>query len=158
MAGASTPGEASDNPVAINITALVDIIFCLCIFFFCSFHFRQLEGKFESWLPKERGVNATPPPIIALEDIRIFLKYNPNAADTTEAVRRQVMSTPVTSDKHLVDLILGLVANYKKLQLDDVPVIIDAEPLVPWKEVVNVLSLCRLTGLYNIEIGPAAKV
>jgi len=155
MAGASTPGEASDNPVAINITALVDIIFCLCIFFFCSFHFRQLEGKFESWLPKDRGVNATPVVKIDLEDIRIFLKYNANAADTTEAVRRQVMSTPVTSDKHLVDLLQGAVANYKKLQLDDVPVIIDAEPLVPWKEVVNVLSLCRGVGLKKLQFsGP----
>jgi hypothetical protein len=92
---------------------------------------------------------------IALEDIRIFLKYNANAADTTEAVRRQVMSTPVTSDKHLVDLLLGAVANYKKLQLDDVPVIIDAEPLVPWKEVVNVLSLCRSVGLQKLQFsGP----
>ncbi|KAF0241790.1 MAG: hypothetical protein FD180_4260 [Planctomycetota bacterium] len=42
-----------DNPVALNVAPMVDIIFCLCIFFMCSFHFKQLEGKFESWLPKK---------------------------------------------------------------------------------------------------------
>ena len=44
-----------DNPVALNVAPMVDIIFCLCIFFMCSFHFKQLEGKFESWLPKGHG-------------------------------------------------------------------------------------------------------
>lgn len=42
---------SDDNPVGINVTAMVDIIFCLCLFFMCSMHFKQIEGKLESWLP-----------------------------------------------------------------------------------------------------------
>ena len=29
MGGSQNIGEASDNPVAINVTAMVDVIFCL---------------------------------------------------------------------------------------------------------------------------------
>jgi len=59
-------GESPDNPVAINVTAMVDVIFCLCVFFMCSLHFRQVEGKFETWLPKggteiEFALGAAPP-------------------------------------------------------------------------------------------------
>ena len=56
MAGSSNIGEASENPVALNVTAIVDIVFCLCLFFMCSLKFKQLEGKIETWLPKDRGV------------------------------------------------------------------------------------------------------
>src|SRR5579872_6335919 len=48
MAGAAS----EDDAVSLNVTPLIDIIFCLCIFFMCSFHFKQLEGKLDSWLPK----------------------------------------------------------------------------------------------------------
>jgi biopolymer transport protein ExbD len=43
MAGTQNIGEASDNPVAINVTAMVDVIFCLCLFFMFSFKFKQFE-------------------------------------------------------------------------------------------------------------------
>ena len=45
MAAAQDPSE---NPVAVNVVPLVDIIFCLCVFFMCSFKFKQIEGKFTS--------------------------------------------------------------------------------------------------------------
>ena len=155
MAGAATPGESSDNPVGINITAMVDIIFCLCIFFMCSFHFRQLEGKMESWLPKDRGVNATPVKQVELEEIRIFLHFNPNAADAAEAVRRQIMSQPVTDDANFRQVLRGLAGNYARQGLGEVPVIIDSDPQVPWREVVNCLSLCRQEGLQKLQFaGP----
>ncbi len=157
MAGSATPGEAADNPVGINITPLIDIIFCLCIFFMCSFHFRQLEGKMESWLPKDRGVNATPVTKVEIEEIRIFLKFNKNATDTADAVRRQIMSKPITDDNNFRTVLRGLVANYNQKDMKDVPVIIDSDPDVPWKDVVNVLSLCRLEKLEKVQFsGPRA--
>ena len=55
MAGVSV-GEDAENPVAINVTALVDIIFCLCVFFMISFKFKQIEGKFDTWLSKSKGL------------------------------------------------------------------------------------------------------
>jgi len=55
MAGSQDPNE---NPVAINVVPMVDVIFCLCVFFMCSFKFKQIEGKFDSWLPKDKGLGA----------------------------------------------------------------------------------------------------
>ena len=157
MAGSSTPGEASDNPVGINVTPMVDIIFCLCIFFFCSFHFRQLEGKMESWLPKDKGVNATPPLKINVDDIRIFLKFHSNAVNASQAVTRQVASTPVANDDELRSVLRASVQNQTKAGATEIPIIIDSDPSVPWKEVMSVLSLCRLEGLTRLEFaGPRA--
>ena len=48
-------GNQDENPVAINVVAMVDIIFCLCLFFMCSLKFKPLDAKFDSWLPKDKG-------------------------------------------------------------------------------------------------------
>src|SRR2546426_4995004 len=77
MAGGASIGEEADNPVAINATAMVDVIFCLCIFFMCSFHFKQLEGKLDSWLPKDVGPHAVPI-VHPLEEIRVLLQRDGN--------------------------------------------------------------------------------
>ena len=53
MAGSHDP---DDNPVAINVVPMVDVIFCLCVFFMCSFKFKAIEGKFDSWLPRDKGL------------------------------------------------------------------------------------------------------
>ena len=47
--------DARDNPVAINVIPMVDVIFCLCVFFMCSFRFVVREGEHETWLPKTKG-------------------------------------------------------------------------------------------------------
>src|SRR5262245_63594062 len=100
MGGTQNIGEASDNPVEINVTAMVDVIFCLCIFFMCSFHFKQLEGKIDAWLPKGHGnqINNAPPPPVILEEIRVFMRWDP-ARGTT----RKVGSTATGSDAELMD-------------------------------------------------------
>ena len=155
MAGVSTPGESSENPVPINVTAMVDIIFCLCIFFMCSFHFRQLEGKMESWLPKDRGVNAQPVQKVELEEIRIFLKFIANAPDASQAVKRQVGPRVINNDDELRATVKSLAADFAKSGLAEVPVIIDSEPQVPWKEVVNVMRICREEKLSKLQFaGP----
>ena len=148
MAGGTS---SEDNPVHINVVPLVDIIFCLCVFFFCSFHFRQLEGKMESWLPKDKGVNTTPVKQVMVEEVRIFLKYNRNATSIDDAVIRQVGAVVVGSDDELRVQLQANVERFKKLGLPEVPVIIDGEKKVPWREIVQVLSLCQMEGLRKVE-------
>src|SRR5437773_3324173 len=76
MAGGGGGGD-EENPVPVNCVALIDIIFCLCIFFMCSFHFRQLEGKLESWLPNKVGVQPVPIANPQLDEIRVFFSREP---------------------------------------------------------------------------------
>src|SRR5258708_35873102 len=72
MAGAAM-GDG-DEAVQLNVTPLIDIIFCLCIFFMCSFHFKQLQGKLDSWLPKDKGNQAGGVATANMDEIRIFVR------------------------------------------------------------------------------------
>jgi biopolymer transport protein ExbD len=154
MAGSQNIGEASDNPVAINVTAMVDVIFCLCIFFMCSFHFKQLEGKIDSWLPKDRGIFNNDPTFdneMVKEEIRVVMTWDPRSNVTQRKVMR--VTNWVESDQELVRAIVGMAEDYKKVQNNTFPLIIDAHPDVPWQEVVHVMDLCRQNGLERIEFG-----
>src|SRR3954465_2638834 len=66
-------GDDDENPVPVNCIALIDIIFCLIIFFMCSFHFKQLQGKLESHLPRDKGVNAPAVRRAIVDEIRVAL-------------------------------------------------------------------------------------
>ncbi len=140
-------GSDEDNPVPVNCVALIDIIFCLIIFFMCSFHFKQLEGKIDSWLPKDKGVHGTPITNPVLEEIRVSLKWD----DGARAVERKLGARPVGDDRELGELLTASHADFVNLGKPDIPVIIDAEPRVPWKEVIGVLNVCKRQGLEKIE-------
>jgi len=147
MGGSQNIGEASDNPVEINVTAMVDVIFCLCIFFMCSFHFKQLEGKVDAWLPKDKGNQQGLPPPVILEEIRVFMRWD---AERNVTVRK-VTRTDVSSDQELVDALNARKGDYERANKSIFPVIIDATPDVPWQEVVHVLDLCKANKYSMIE-------
>jgi biopolymer transport protein ExbD len=149
MGGSSNIGEASDNPVEINVTAMVDVIFCLCIFFMCSFHFKQLEGKIDAWLPTDKGNQQhLPPPPPVLEEIRIFMRWDPSTGVTTRKIGSRA---PTSGDDELRETVRSLKADYDRAQKPKVPVIIDATQDVPWSDVIHVLDLCKAEKLSQIE-------
>lgn len=155
MAGGGNIGEASDNPVAINVTAMVDVIFCLCIFFMCSLHFKQLEGKIDTWLPKDRGAQAGKPDKITLEEIRVFMRWDEGARATTRSVGNR---GGVTSDDDLMTLVKQMCADYKNAGKTDFPVKIDATGDVPWADVVHVLDLCQTNNIERIEFAEPFEI
>jgi biopolymer transport protein ExbD len=147
MAGSTVPGEGGDNPVELNVTAMVDIIFCLILFFMCSFHFKQLQGRIDSWLPKDEGVNAGPPQASVLEEIRVVLAPGPTGTVTS------LGAVQVSSWDELGRLLLASAADYEATgkRRDEVPVIVDAAPLVPWRDVMEVMNVCKANGLTKIQ-------
>ena len=147
MGGSQNIGEASDNPVEINVTAMVDVIFCLCIFFMCSFHFKQLEGKIDAWLPTDKGNQHGPPPPVILEEVRVFMRWEAERNVTTRKIGSQMVAT----DDELCAAIRARKADYERAGKTQVPVIIDATDPVPWHEVVHVVDLCKHEKLSQIE-------
>ena len=132
-------GEPSDNPVEINATAMIDVTLCLCAFFLCSFQYKQLEGKVETWLPKDRpsyhgccgGV---------IEEVRVTIRWDAESNTT----RRKVGNRgAVSSDSELMTLLEQIRKDYKKAGRTRVPVLIDATEAVPWQDIVHVVDLCR---------------
>ncbi len=151
MSGTSEFGECGENPVEINVTAMVDVIFCLVVFFMCTFHFKQLEGKIQTWLPKDRDCGWTPQPPV-LEEIRVIMRRDPQSGAVS---RRLGNRPPVTSDTALVDDILVMVQDYIKAGRTHCPILVDASADVPWTDVMHVIDLCRQRGLLNVEFTAA---
>jgi biopolymer transport protein ExbD len=148
MAGSSDDGE---NPVPLNVTPLIDIIFCLIIFFMCSFHFKALEGKLDSWLPREKGVHPAQIVNPVLDEIRLVLGYDEGA----RAVERRLGARAVGSDEELGELLSQARHDFAALGKTDVSASIDAGPRVPWAAVVRAMEICRAARIPKIELaGP----
>jgi biopolymer transport protein ExbD len=148
MGGSTNLGEASDNPVEINVTAMVDVIFCLCIFFMCSFHFKQLEGKIDAWLPQDGNLNGRINPTPLLEEIRVIMWWDPTTGMTLRKIGNR---GPVSGDDELMSTLRSMKSDYDRAQKFQVPVLIDATAEVPWTEVIHVVDLCKSEKLSQIE-------
>ncbi|MSR63963.1 MAG: biopolymer transporter ExbD [Planctomycetes bacterium] len=149
MAGSSM-GDDADNPIAINVTPLVDIIFCLCVFFMISFKFKQLEGKFDTWLPKNKGFEGMPLKAV-IQEIRVALFWNENST-----VTRKFGTRIVPEDDVLQKLISDSFADFKRLNNPDVGLTIDADVRVPWEAIVNVMNTGKKAGLNKVEFAAGA--
>ena len=151
MAGVSV-GESEENPVAINVTPLVDIIFCLCVFFMISFKFKQLEGKFDSWLPKGKGSSGAVTAEGILDEVRVALTWDQDSQRTI----RQLRDRRVDDDAELSALIAEAHDDWVRMNKPDTPVTIDAEARVPWEEVIKVMNICKQIHIDKIEFALGA--
>lgn len=145
-------GDQKDNPVAINVVPMVDVIFCLCVFFMCSFKFKILEGKFDTWLPKDKGLEGTPTNEI-VQETRVQLFWDAKK----QVTNRRLGTRMVNDDAQLEQFLKESRDDLARLGKTDAPVTIDAEQPVPWLEVTNVMNICKRNGLEKIEFAFGAK-
>ena len=149
MAGSQNPGEASDNPVGINVTAMVDIIFCLCLFFMCSFHFKQLQGKIDTWLPKDRGIFQGQAGELVKDEIVVVMHWDPATRRTVHKLRNQ---PAVGSAEELMQSGLQIADGYNRAGNTTYPLVIDSAPDVPWRDVVHFMDLCKGNSIERLEL------
>jgi biopolymer transport protein ExbD len=143
-------GNAEDNPVAINVVPMVDVIFCLCVFFMCSMKFKQIEGKFDSWLPKNKGNSGV---AAEIAETRIALFWDQDK----QVTRRQFGHRTVESDAELESLIKSAHDDFVLKNKPEAPVIIDGDARVPWKDVMNVVNIAKKLKIDNIEFALGAQ-
>jgi biopolymer transport protein ExbD len=151
-------GSSDENPVAINVVAMVDIIFCLCLFFMCSLKFKPLDAKFESWLPKDKGGRPSTAVNPILDEIRILLSWNKDANKLERLFGQQVVPPTEEGNERLKKLIKDAYVDYKARGNPNVPVIIDSGPLVPWSMVVEVMDIAKDSGVQKIEFGTGTEL
>jgi biopolymer transport protein ExbD len=149
MAGSQDP---SDNPVAVNVVPLVDIIFCLCVFFMCSFKFRQLEGKFETWLPKTQGHDSPAEPSQFLTEMRVALLWDPSTATVTRKFGARV----VNDDVDLARAVAEARDSWSERGVPDAPLTIDADVRVPWDVVTHVVDVAKRAEIARIQFALGA--
>jgi len=62
-----------DRPDDLNMTPMIDVVFQLLIFFMLSMHFKEVEGKLLSQLPKDKGLAPTHVLQPELQEVRIVI-------------------------------------------------------------------------------------
>jgi biopolymer transport protein ExbD len=135
--------------VPLNVVPMVDVIFCLCVFFMCSFEFKQVEGAFDSWLPKNKGCGTLS---ASVHEIRVALSWD----QEEQRVRRQFGQRVVEDDDELERLIQGARDDGTAQDKPDVPLIIDGDPRVPWRDVIEVVNLAKALEIENVEFALGA--
>jgi biopolymer transport protein ExbD len=74
MASQAVRQGDGDEAFDINLTPMIDVVFQLIIFFMCAMKFKTLEKKIEAFLPKDRGLEATPQRIEERQEIKVTIK------------------------------------------------------------------------------------
>ena len=151
-------GNQDENPVAINVVAMVDIIFCLCLFFMCSLKFKPLDAKFDSWLPKDKGGQASANINPIIDEIRVIMSWNAGANKLERLFGQQVVPSNEEGNRKLTALIKDSYNDYKARGNPNVPLILDVGPKVPWKYVVEVLDLGKDAGVQKLEFGMGTQL
>jgi biopolymer transport protein ExbD len=159
-----------EEPLELNLTPMIDVVFQLLVFFLCATKFPEPEGVLKSWLPKNKG-QATSIPNIDPGSVRLVLRmagadvtcqYEDNSSPTgfsyfSSASRYdfQTRTDEVIPRWDEVEQHLAQAkAKYRKTGVGDegLPVIIDFGPDVPWKHVVEILNICTGLELTNLQI------
>ncbi len=140
------PTNQEETKFENNMTPMIDIIFQLLIFFMCATKFRILEGKLMSYLPKDKGLESTPVVDPVIEEVRIVLTYDDNSGITTIKVGETVLP----NEAEMIRIVAGLYNEYRNLG-KKAPVIIDAKPNVPLRDVVFCLNTCQKAKIEGVE-------
>jgi biopolymer transport protein ExbD len=136
-----------DEAVSVNVTPLIDIIFCLCLFFLCSLKFKQLEGKMDAWLPKDVGTRDVPVKNVPLDEIRIFVRL-----DATGVERIAYGSREVADLDELAQLAAAGWADARAQSRERPRVVVDGESKVEWRSVVAVVDRLKTIGIESVEL------
>jgi len=117
------------------------------VFYMCSFKFKQVEGKFDSWLPKGKGTGGAGSTDEPIQEIRVALFWDEVENKTVRKFQTRVIAT----DEELQQLMKDQHEDNLRLGRLDVPAIVDADAKVPWSEVITVVNLAKRDGIENIE-------
>lgn len=144
-------GESVDNPVGINVVPMVDVIFCLCVFFLCSYQVHESQGRFEAWLPKDLGTGH--PPSASPPELRVALYWDQSAGRTSRRYGTREIPDPAA----LEALLRAAIDDYRKAGHARVPLIVDGDARVPWRDVVEVLDAGRSLDIDTIQFATGAE-
>jgi biopolymer transport protein ExbD len=137
---------------------MIDVLMQLLIFFMCGTHFRSLEGKLTSHLPKDKGIVAGGAVLNPnMDEYRIRLVFD--VTKTKPHVMTRVMVGP--QELQGWDELYQVISKYyqeDRAKGKDTPFKIDADAKVPFQSVVSTLNACQQAGVTNVEFTAATPV
>ena len=150
--GESSGGTEAERPVRLDMTAMIDVIFLLLIFFMLGTKFREFEGKLTMQLPlksqsKAKAINKPKiPPII----IRVSTKLSTDKDGKPLAIGQYQLQGAEVSEDNLVKEI-----GNKKVQTEkpeDQPVQIQAARQAHFINILKALDACSANKLTNVSM------
>lgn len=172
------PGDLQADPQP--MTPMIDVVFQLLIFFMLSMHFKEVEGKLLSQIPKREGLDPSHISDV-LKEVRIFICADGNLAQhrhdkgTHEkrnkpgevcriAVESQEFGEVFSTERHPAKMLpnrtvyraAGETAARLYALIPSTPdkpakLILDADSEVPYEHVVGIVNACQERGALNVE-------
>ena len=140
---------------ATNMTPMIDVVFQLLIFFMLSMHFKEVEGKLLSQLPKDKGTHEKQEKpneecTIMVEQVEIGKVYRTDKQAGKAAANRAMY---IELGKRTAELYQATPSS--KGGRDDAtkrpPVILDADSETPYEHIIGAVNACKNVGIDNVE-------
>jgi biopolymer transport protein ExbD len=134
----------------LRMTAMIDVIFLLLIFFICTANFRLLESSMSTDLSAagvvDSNVELIIPKLSEIDIAIIKIEFSNNSPQWSLAGNKCKS----------IESLRALLAELKMIQ-HDLPVIIDSNSNVPMEYVIEVYDSCRSAGLTKIQFAAEKK-
>ena len=125
-----------------TMTSMIDVVFLLLIFFICTASFQALESTLPTSL-EAAGSTATDVPVNFEQPTdRVIVKLSLAGGRVAWVVNDRPYST--LREVHAVLRQVALIDN-------GLPVILDADGVVPLGDVIDIYDLCRMAGFIKVQ-------
>ena len=146
----------------LKMTAMIDVVFQLLIFFLVGMKFRIPEGELDAYLPEEGQPKELKERVLPVDEIRITLRVS-QAGAKDPAVPPSVLldgktfdGGPASGSVNWLRSQLTELAKDRQI-LEEVPVIIEAEPHLAYRWVVYTLNYCKKKGFRKIYFAASKR-
>jgi biopolymer transport protein ExbD len=140
-------GSPSHDPVEMDMTPMIDVTFQLIIFFICTIKYKTLEGKLETQLPKDVGVNPSDAESL-VEKAEIHINLDKSQPDGFQvALNGQVVPNLETLTAKVRQL---------RLQLPEMKATLYPNRGTTYEHVVKVVDACLKAEMYDITFAGVA--
>jgi biopolymer transport protein ExbD len=161
-----------------NMTPMIDVVFQLLIFFMLTMHFKEVEGKLLSQLPKSHGPRTSDVPPPPLQELRIFVcagggldEHRTNKGRHVQAdkpaetcavaveghmigeVRRtETQPSAASSNKGIYRAAAARLKElHDRMAGAKFMIVLDADSEVPYEHVIGLVNACKEVKVEDIE-------
>lgn len=135
------PSRLKRKEQGTQMTAMIDVVFQLLIFFMLATSFKALEGRLDATLPRSGAVEA--PQLSEREmDLEMITIKLENVGGMAKIV---LNDAPCETFRELAGRLLQL------RKLVSVPVVIDAKPDVKFQHVITALNVCAWANIEDVS-------